>query len=91
MCLHLPLQGSKDSEGYPIVLFTVSRHETFKSDHKTDMQLLFYTLDQVAARYGYTAMLWVWLCCVATGHSYATRHSYVCCKVITNQTISVFR
>ena len=43
-----PPQGTQDSEGYPIVLFTVSRHETFRSDHKADMQLLFYTLDQVS-------------------------------------------
>lgn len=33
------------------MLFTVSRHETFKSDHKADMQLLFYTLNQTSERY----------------------------------------
>lgn len=41
-------QGSYDSEGCPIVVFTVARHDMKSSDLKASMQLLFYTLDQLA-------------------------------------------
>ena len=51
LSLSLPpfhLQGTYDSEGCPIVVFTVARHDMKNSDYKASMQLLFYTLDQLA-------------------------------------------
>lgn len=44
----IPLfQGSFDGEGSPLILFRLCKHDR-NSDHKAAMQLLFYTLDQVA-------------------------------------------
>ena len=60
LSLSLSRQGTCDSEGSPLVVFTVARHDMKNSDHKAAMQLLFYTLDQLAEKYIHKESLRLW-------------------------------
>ena len=44
----LEIVGSCDSDGSPVAIFTVARHDKQNSGHMESMQLLFYKLDQLA-------------------------------------------